>query len=385
MDIVVAHSTPIWLPQTQAWQFTNIEPIPNRIENHIVCKRTENLDQFSLPNIHSLDREPFLREKFNNLIRRPTNRRYEELIVRTSHKHDVRILHSHFGHVAWQNLGAVERAGLKHIVTFHGMDIFYVPRNMPEWQDRYIELFESVDLVLCEGHNMMRCVGEAGCPEEKLGLQRLGVELDSIPFKPRTWEPGNPLRVLVAGSFREKKGIPYALEALGRIKSELPLEITLVGEANDELRNIQEKDRIFRIIEEWELAPITRVCGYRPQQELFQEAYEHHIFLSPSVTAADGDIEGGMPITIIELLASGMPIVSTTNCDIPEVISSGESGLLAEERDVEGLVRHLRWLAANPGEWFDMVQRGRKHVEKEFDSLIQGKQLAEIYEKLLAS
>jgi colanic acid/amylovoran biosynthesis glycosyltransferase len=56
--ISVIHSTPIWHPQTQAWQYTNIEPIPKKIEKHIVCERTENLDQFSLPNIHSLSEAP---------------------------------------------------------------------------------------------------------------------------------------------------------------------------------------------------------------------------------------------------------------------------------------------------------------------------------------
>jgi colanic acid/amylovoran biosynthesis glycosyltransferase len=381
--IVVIHSIPVWLAQTQAWLYTSISPIPGGVQSHVVCERVENLEQFGLPNVHSLTGEPLWRRKFHNLIRRPTRLRYADLIARKAGEHGARLLHSHFGNLAWRNMAAAGRAGLRHVVTFHGVDIYYIPRNMPEWKGRYAELFQRVDMVLCEGHNMMKCLADVGCPEEKIRLQRLGVDLEDIPFRPRAWRPGTPLRVLVAGSFREKKGIPYALEALGRLKGKLDLEITLIGEANEEQRNLQEKRRILAVMEEHGLAPITRVLGYQPQSGLFREAYGHHVFLSPSVTAGDGDIEGGMPITIIELLASGMPVVSTTHCDIPEVVRDGVSGLLAAERDVEGLVRHIRWLAAHPGEWAGMALAGRRRVEEEFDARLQGGRLMRIYEEVL--
>ncbi len=69
--------------------------------------------------------------------------------------------------------------------------------------------------------------------------------------------------------------------------------------------------------------------GYQPHSTLFAEAYRHHIFLSPSVTASTGDTEGGAPVSLIEMAATGMLIVSTTHCDIPEVIKHGVTGLLA--------------------------------------------------------
>ncbi len=49
----------------------------------------------------------------------------------------------------------------------------------------------------------------------------------------------------------------------------------------------------------------------------------HHLFLSPSVTAPDGDSEGGAPVSIIEAAATGMPVVSTTHCDIPQAVDDG--------------------------------------------------------------
>jgi len=92
---------------------------------------------------------------------------------------------------------------------------------------------------------------------------------------------------------------------------------------------------------------LVRMLGYQSYKMLFEEVYMHHIFLSPSVTAKDGDAEGGAPVTIIEMAASEIPIISTKHCDIPGVILDGKTGLLAEKRDVDGLYERLLWLVSN--------------------------------------
>lgn len=113
---------------------------------------------------------------------------------------------------------------------------------------------------------------------------------------------------------------------------------------------------------------------------LFEEAYKHHIFISPSVTAKNGDTEGGAPVTVIEMAASGMPIVSTTHCDIPEVIEDGVTGLLAPERDVDKLVSRIQWFLKNNNSWEAMLRAGRQKSEREFDVRAQAERLGEIYE-----
>ena len=113
------------------------------------------------------------------------------------------------------------------------------------------------------------------------------------------------------------------------------------------------------------------------------EAFKHHIFLSPSVTSADGDSEGGAPVTIIEMAASGMPVVSSEHCDIPEIIIDEKTGLLAPERDAETLSKHLVWLAENPNEWINLTSAARKHIDENYNAVIQGKKLADIYQSMI--
>jgi colanic acid/amylovoran biosynthesis glycosyltransferase len=185
----------------------------------------------------------------------------------------------------------------------------------------------------------------------------------------------------MAGSFREKKGFPDAIEALGRIQDDVDLEITIIGDAHDE-RSEKEKGCILEAIARNGLETRTRMPGYQPYATMLEEAGRHHVFLSPSLTASDGDTEGGAPVSLIEMSASGMMIVSTTHCDIPGVIHDGSTGLLAPERDIDTLVTHLQWLIANPDRWHDMQAAGRRHIEAEFDADVQGARLGAIYKEL---
>jgi colanic acid/amylovoran biosynthesis glycosyltransferase len=380
--LAVIHETDTWLDGTQTFLYNQVKHLPPDIESHIICLTTRNLDQFAVPNIHPLDQAPRWRQFADRWLRKLKLRTHLGHLVEQARRHDARVLHSHFGPGGWNNLGAARQAGLKHIVTFYGLDINYLPTLDPRWYARYREMFRQVDRVLCEGEFMAQSVVALGCPEHKVQVHHLGIAVDAIAWKPRAWTPGEPLRVLIASTFHEKKGIPYALEALGRVQHEVPLEITIIGDAKNEQRSLDEKQKILATIEKHQLHAKVRLLGYQSYATLFAQAYEHHVFLSPSVTASNGDTEGGAPVTIIEMSATGMPVISTRHCDIPGVVIDGVSGLLADERDAEGLANHLRCLAAHPERWQPMAEAGRKHIEAEFDARVQGERLASIYRDL---
>jgi colanic acid/amylovoran biosynthesis glycosyltransferase len=60
----------------------------------------------------------------------------------------------------------------------------------------------------------------------------------------------------------------------------------------------------------------------------------------------------------------------------------GKTGWLAAERDVNGLVQHLRWYVTHPEHWQEMVMAGRLHVEAEYDVVKQADRLGDIYKSL---
>jgi colanic acid/amylovoran biosynthesis glycosyltransferase len=382
----VIHSFPTWLPQTQTWMYNQVYYLPQEIENHIVCDRTQNLEQFNLPNIHSLEDISKFRLFWEKGLRQLNLQRYTPLLFEIAQKHQAKIVHSHFGHIACADINTAKKANIKQVVSFYGYDVNCLPKSNPIWIEKYQKLFTNVVRVLCEGPYMGQCIVDLGCPPEKVMVHHLGVKVDQIHYQPRTWNQEEPLRILMAASFIEKKGFPYGLEALGILQHDIPLEITIIGDASQsppKKRKIQsqiEKEKILATIDKHQLRGKVCLMGYQPYSVFFEKAYKHHIFLSPSITGSDGDTEGGAPVSIIEMAATGMPIVSTTHCDIPEVIKHGITGLLAPERDVEGLVNHLRWYINHPAQWAKMLDAGRKHIEAAYDAKTQGQKLAAIYQ-----
>jgi colanic acid/amylovoran biosynthesis glycosyltransferase len=354
------------------------------VESSVACERTANIDQFPFPRLYSLQDAPTWRQVWDRALRRIGFRHHLRFAVAAGRCAGARVLHSHFGVVGWRDLGLARELGLAHAVTFYGVDVRFFPQSDPRWFGRYKEMFAKVDVVLCEGPFMGQSIIGLGCPAEKLRVHHLGVDLATIPFAPLAWEPGEPLRVLMAGSFREKKGFPDAIDALGRIQNEVALEITLIGDAHGLPSTVIEKQRILEAIARNGLTTKTRLLGYQPHRALMEEARRHHVFLSPSITARDGDTEGGAPVSLIEMSAAGLVLVSTTHCDIPGVVIHEKTGLLAPERDIDALAAHLRWLVADPSRWPAMRAAGRAHIEAEFDARRQGERLAAIYREAVA-
>jgi len=380
----VIHSFPVWLPQTQTWMYNQVKQLQRLgVEAHVVCEHTENLDQFSVANIHNLKDEPVLKRALDKWLRKLKIHNHLNYLVEVGRNIDAKIIHSHFGNIGWHDLGAVQRLKAKHIVTFYGRDVNMLPVQSPIWQERYSRLFANVDMDLCEGSHMARCVRELGCAGSKIKVQHLGVDVDNINFKPRQWHGGEPLRVLIAASFREKKGIPYAIEALKIVADELPVLLTIIGDAGQDPESQQEKAHILETLERSGLRERVRLLGYQSHQSMLKEAYDHHLFLQPSITAEDGDTEGGAPVSIIEMLATGMPVVATTHCDIPEVVGPAFSHLLAPERDVVKLAECIKSLLGEPNSWLSLVQEGRKRIESEYHHQRQAEHLIERYNEIL--
>lgn len=376
----VAYSISSWLPVTMNWVYTQVMYLQgfSLLVLADVLERVDQLPDYKMVMVPA----GWKRALLHNLRRvgiRLIPREYHDALM----KYQPIVLHSHFGDRAWYDLPMAYKYNLRHVVTFYGYDLSLLPKKHPIWRSRYQKLFKHGSLFLLEGEHMADTLANLGCPREKIRVHRLGVDLDAISFKPRLFLPGDTIRVLIAGRFIEKKGIPDAIGALGILHQQYPnIKVTVVGGSSGSLREEREKTRINDAIRMNHLEDTVTLLGFQPTQVLMEQAYQHHIFLSPSVVSSDGDTEGGAPVTIIEMLASGMPIVSTFHCDIPGIIQHGVNGLLAKEHQPEELAEHLKWLIEHPLAWEGMATAGRTHLEKEYNARIQGKRLMEFYETL---
>jgi colanic acid/amylovoran biosynthesis glycosyltransferase len=90
----------------------------------------------------------------------------------------------------------------------------------------------------------------------------------------------------------------------------------------------------------------------------------------------------GVPVALMEAMAAGLPVVSSTHSGIPELITSHVTGLLAPERDADALSMHLEWLFDHPAERMQMAFRARKVVETNFNQSRLNDSLAEMMSEL---
>jgi colanic acid/amylovoran biosynthesis glycosyltransferase len=413
---LVLHSVETWLPQTLTWLHAQVADTQSLGMNaHVACQSLQNIDQFGVPHLHPAQatRPPgplaasarlgwlktlgergyaIASQCWHSPVGDVFDRHIGALRTRPQARHLLSvgrrlqpdIVHSHFGHIGWGDLAAVRALGARHVVTFYGLDVNKLPRS-PVWRRRYLDLFAQVDRVLCEGTHMAACLMALGCPERKVKVHHLGVDVEGIPFEPRRWQPGETLKVLIAASFREKKGIPYAIDALGRVAREVPLELTVIGDAGSERESQDQKRRILQALARSGLHERTRLLGFQPHARMLAEARAHHVFMQPSVTARDGDTEGGAPVCITEMLASGMPVIATQHCDIPEVMGASLKHLLAPERDAPALADRLRGLLSQPASWESIADAGRARVEAEYRRDRQALRLREHYLTLIHS
>lgn len=379
---VVHYKAGLYLPITENWIYGQIANLKS-YRPVVYAVGTEHLDTYPTREIRSLelkkglgDAKTFFNKGWNKLFH------FYPGFILSLVKDKPQLVHAHFGPSGYSFLPLKRLFRLPLITTFYGYDMSMLPRQDVRWEARYRSLFKQGDCFLVEGSRMKKSLVELGCPEEKIIVQHLGIDLERTKIVPREVGEEEGIRVLIAGSFREKKGIPYAIEAFGRVvEKHKDLRLTIIGDSAGAPREENEKQRILEVIEEYHLRDCVRMLGYQPHHVFLEELYKHHIFLSPSVHAADSDTEGGAPVSIIEASASGMPILSTTHCDIPEVVMDGESGYLVPERDVDALAAKLEILVSNPDLWKQMGQEGRRHIEKDYNIITQVQRLEKIYDK----
>lgn len=283
------------------------------------------------------------------------------------------LIHAHFGQEGYRCLAGKRVARVPMVTTFYGLDVSALPK-LPQWRRRFGRLFEQGDLFLAEGPHMARCLCEIGCPEEKVRVQRLGIDLKDFPYRAPQDRSGRP-EVLMVASLREKKGHRFGIDAFCAVaQSRDDVFMTIVGDGplrkplEGQVCELGLQDRVT----------FKGNLHRRECQALLQQA---HVLLYPSITASNGDTEGGAPVAILEAMAAGLPVISTQHADIPFVLREGASGILVDEGDVDGMVGALRQTLEGGEEVDRLASDGRRAVEERHTLESQGKLLEAIYDE----
>lgn len=294
------------------------------------------------------------------------------------------LIHAHFGLDAVGIAPLARELGVPLVATFYGFDISAVPKSAI-WRARYRGLFAQGAAVVAEGSTMLRRLEELGLPAAKARLIRNPSPVETLEFAPRRRpDAGAPIRMVFVGRFVEKKGLRHALNALAALRPEFPrlrLDIVGGGELEADLRARAERLGLLAGAE-----PAAVFHGPLSYGDLAEVMRAADFMIAPSVTATDGDNEGGAPNILLDAQAMGLPIVATTHCDIPEFTAPGRSALLAPEGDAAALADRVRELLLAPerADWGAMGRAGRAHVEAHFSTARVIREIESLYAEILA-
>jgi len=279
------------------------------------------------------------------------------------------LVHAHFASGGLTVMRMARHLRLPLLVTIHGGDITVRGGN----SEAYKRLSDQAGLVICVSEFIRERALEAGFDPGKLVVHHIGIDREHFALSA-------PLevskRILFIGRLVEKKGCEYLLRAMQLVQQQHPdAELTILG------------DGPMRPELEALAAELKLHCdfkGFQPPAVVRDTLQKTRLVCVPSVTAANGDSEG-LPTVIAEAQAMGIPVVASIHSGIPEILSQGETGLLAPERDFQGLAEGISLLLGDEAMWQRFHVAALARIAEHFDLKKQTALLEDLYIKVAES
>jgi glycosyltransferase involved in cell wall biosynthesis len=289
------------------------------------------------------------------------------------------LLHAHFALDGAAALPLQKQLRVPLLVTLHGYDATTSDATLRQttagrtFLRRRQELRERTRFFICVSEHIHQQALERGVPESKIRTLPIGVDLNLFAPDPLRSRSRDPI-VLFVGRLVEKKGCEYLIRAMAQVERCQPTaKLLLVGDGPllDPLRA--------------QARAALRSCtflGSQPPNVVRDLMYRASLIAAPSVVAGNGDTEG-LPITLCEAQAIGLPIVAFQGPGVAEAVVENETALLVPSRDERGLAEAICRLLSDSGLGAHLAAGGRRRAEALFSLERQTARLEDLYTEAL--
>jgi colanic acid/amylovoran biosynthesis glycosyltransferase len=350
------------------------------VDTFVVTKEVQNADRFPF------DRIEIIPKRRTNLLmhgwlkfveRRPpiVYRGEYQTLDSLLERHGADLMHIYFGHTGVHLLPFIEQWDKPCVVSFHGADVAHKP-EIRDYPAKLRRLFNAVPLVFARSQSLVERLIQLGCPPEKLRINRTGIPLNEFPFADRQPPANGKWRIVQACRLIPKKGVASSLRAFAIFKKDNPRAEFLIagkGPLQPELEMLAGGLGILRDV---------HFLGFLSQPKLRQLYASSHLFLHPSEISPNQDQEG-VPNSVLEAMATGLPVAATRHGGIPEAVDHGRTGFLVAEEDHVGLANAMQLITSSPALLKQMGQRAHSTVIERFGQDAQIDQLESFYEEAI--
>ncbi|MGA8110865.1 MAG: glycosyltransferase [Acidobacteriaceae bacterium] len=300
-------------------------------------------------------------------------------LVRALERRRAVLLHAHFAVDAAVALPLQKELRIPLIVTLHGYDAtmnddaLRSTRAGRVFLRRRAELRARTRFFVCVSEHIRRQALAQGVPDEKLRTLPIGVDLGFFVPDPLYSRSLDPI-VLFVGRLVEKKGCTHLLRAMAQVEARHPTAKLLIVGDGPLLDPLREQAR-----------STLRSCtflGSQPASVVRDLMYRASVLAFPSIVAGSGDTEG-LPITLCEAQAIGLPIAAFRGPGVAEAIVENETALLAASGDEDGLAQAICALLGNAELSAQLAAAGRKRAEAHFSLADQTARLEDLYAEAL--
>lgn len=286
------------------------------------------------------------------------------------------ILHAQFSDLAHIVLRH-RRAGLlsgKVVTHFRGHDLTSV--IAANGLRIHKEAFRNGDWFTANCQHFRDLAIEYGCPPERTTVVPSGIRVADFPMTRHEAPKGRAVRLLCFGRLTPHKGFPFAIRALAKLRAEqVDATLTMLGDG-------PQRAELAALVDTLGVSDRVTFFGAASQQQILDALKAADIVLAPSMVGPDGTQDA--PINVLkEAMLAGNPVIATRHGGIPELVEHGETGLLVDEGDADGLAQSVRRLLSEPDLWPIITANARARVEKDFSDRASLDALLRAYEACL--
>ena len=350
------------------------------VDTFVVTKEVQNAERFPFDDI-----EVIPKRRTNLLVhgwlkfveRRPpiVYRGEYQTLDSLLRRHGADLMHIYFGHTGVHLLPFIEQWHKPCVVSFHGADVAHKP-EIKDYPGKLQRLFKAVPLVFARSQSLAGRLTQLGCPPEKLRINRTGIPLSDFPVVQREPPQDGKWKVVQACRLIPKKGVATSLRAFAVFKKDYPgAQFFIAGKGPLQLE-------LEMLAGGLGIARDVHFLGFLSQSKLRELYRSSHLFLHPSEISPNQDQEG-VPNSVLEAMAMGLPVVATRHGGIPEAVEHGRTGFLVSEEDHVALAQAMQLIAGSPILLNEMGARAHAAVKERFDQETQIEQLESFYEEAI--